>query len=91
MRFEKAAFGVYKERRRGHGQKGDEIVLKITRGSKTWQIPVVDTTDQDDGYIYISTQDAINMKSTRDKKLQCEGLDAITFGIIRKEHKRNKR
>ena len=72
-------------------QKGDEIVLKITRGSKTWQIPVVDTTDQDDGYIYISTQDAINMKSTRDKKLQCEGLDAITFGIIRKEHKKNKK
>ena len=68
-------------------QEGDEIVLKIAKGSKIWQIPVVDTTDQDDGYIYISTQDAINMKSTRDKKLQCEGQDQITFGIIRAKDK----
>ena len=72
-------------------QEGDEIVMKISRGSKTWQIPVVNTTPRNDGFIFISSKDTINMKSTRDKTLQCEGMDAITFGIIRKEHKRNKR
>lgn len=68
-------------------QEGDEIVMKISRGSKTWQIPVVNTTPRNDGFIFISSKDTINMKSTRDKKLQCEGLDQITFGIIRAKDK----
>ena len=72
-------------------QEGDEIVLKITKGSKTWQIPVVNTTDRDDCSVFLNTKDTISMKAARDKTLQCEGLDAITFGIIRKEHKKNKK
>ena len=70
-------------------QEGDEIVLKITKGSKTWQIPVVDTTPKNYGIVFISSKDAIRMKGTRDKTLPCEGTDAITFGIIRKDYKKS--
>ena len=68
-------------------QEGDEIVLKITKGSKTWQIPVVNTTDRDDCSVFLNTKDTISMKAVRDKELQCKGTDQITFGIIRAKDK----
>lgn len=68
-------------------QDGDTIVLKITKGSKTWQIPVKYTADFKGDTVYLSAKDVVRMKGTRDKTIKTEGQDQITFGIIRAKDK----
>ncbi len=70
-------------------REGDTIVLKITKGSKSWQIPVKYSGEFKSNTVYLSAKDVVRMKGTRDKTIKAEGMDAITFGIIRKDYKKS--
>ena len=69
-------------------REGDSIILKITRGSKTWQIPVEGVTKGEGNTIFLSVKDVVRLRGIREREIPTAGMDAITFGIIRKEHKK---